>query len=55
MALARLQSRVPLASVPLPAGIAAMQDWLEQQDLLEAAVTAEGPAPAEQETELVMS
>ena len=53
MALARLQSRVPLASVPLPAGIAAMQDWLEQQDLLEAAVTAEGPAPAEQEAELV--
>jgi hypothetical protein len=52
MALARLQSRVPLASLPLPAGIAAMQDWLEQQDLLQAAATAEGPAPAEQEAEL---
>ena len=37
MALARLQSRVPLASLPLPAGIAAMQDWLELQDLLMAA------------------
>ena len=53
MALARLQSRVPLASLPLPAGIAAMQDWLEQQDLLQAAATAEGPAPAEQDAELV--
>jgi hypothetical protein len=52
MALARLQSRVPLALLPVPAGIAAMQDWLEQQDLLQAAVTAEGPAPAEQEAEL---
>jgi hypothetical protein len=53
MALARLQSRVPLASLPVPAGIAAMQDWLEQQDLLQAAATAEGPAPAQQDEELV--
>jgi hypothetical protein len=53
MALARLQSRVPLASLPLPAGIAAMQDWLERQDLLQAAATAEGPALAQQDAELV--
>jgi hypothetical protein len=37
MALARLQSRVPLATLSLPAGIPAMQVWLEQQDLLQAA------------------
>jgi hypothetical protein len=48
MALAKLQSRVPLATMPLPAGIAAMQAWLEQQDLLLAAANAEGPAPAQQ-------
>lgn len=53
MALARLQSRVPLASLPMPSGIAAMQDWLEQQDLLQAAATAEGPAPAQQVEERV--
>jgi hypothetical protein len=53
MALARLQSRVPLASLPLPAGIAAMQDWLERQDLLQAAATAEGPALAQQDAEMV--
>lgn len=34
MALARLQSRVPLARLPLPSGIPAMQRWLAQQDLL---------------------
>jgi hypothetical protein len=53
MALARLQSQVPLASLPVPAGIAAMQHWLEQQDLLQAALKAEGPAPAQQQEELV--
>ena len=37
MALARLQSSVPLASLPLPSGIPAMQSWLAQQDLLRAA------------------
>ena len=49
IALARLQGRVPLATMLLPAGIEAMQDWLEQQDLLQAAAGAEGPAPAQQE------
>jgi hypothetical protein len=53
MALARLQSRVPLASLPVPAGITAMQDWLEELDLLQAAATVEGPAPGQQEEELV--
>ena len=33
MALARLQNRVPLATLPLPASIAAMQHWLEPQDV----------------------
>ena len=47
MALARLQNRVPLATLPLPAGIGAMRGWLEQQDLLRAAAEAEGPAPAQ--------
>ena len=37
MALAMLQRRVPLATLPLPVGIAAMQSWLEEQDLLNAA------------------
>lgn len=53
MALAQLQSRVPLATLPLPAGIGAMRGWLEQQDLLQAAATAEGPAPAQQVEERV--
>ncbi len=44
MALAMLQNRVPLATLPLPAGIAEMQHWLEQQDLLAAATQAPGPA-----------
>jgi len=48
MALARLQNRVPLATLPLPASIAAMQTWLERQDLLQAAAEAQGPEPAEQ-------
>ncbi|MFM7361745.1 MAG: hypothetical protein ACKO6F_07510 [Cyanobium sp.] len=37
LALARLQQQVPLATLPLPAGISAMRHWLEQQDLLHAA------------------
>ena len=37
MALALLQRRVPMAILPLPAGIAAMQSWLKEQDLLQAA------------------
>ena len=41
MALARLQQRVPLAALPLPAGIGAMQRWLADQDLLTAAAQAE--------------
>jgi hypothetical protein len=43
LALASLQKRVPLATLPLPSSIAAMRDWLERQDLLTAAATAEGP------------
>jgi hypothetical protein len=42
LALARLQGSVPLASLPLPAKISAMASWLAEQDLLEAAATAEG-------------
>lgn len=42
VALAALQQRVPLALLPLPAGIRAMQDWLEPLDLLVAAAEAEG-------------
>ena len=42
MALARLQRSVPLATLPLPATIPAMASWLADQDLLEAAATAEG-------------
>ena len=41
MALARQQQRVPLAALPLPAGIGAMQRWLADQDLLTAAAQAE--------------
>jgi len=37
MALAMLQRRVPMAILPLPQGIAAMQSWLQEQDLLMAA------------------
>jgi hypothetical protein len=53
MALARLQSGVPLATLPVPAGIEAMQGWLEQQDLLQAAALAEGVAPTSDTEELV--
>ena len=45
IALARLQKRVPLATLPLPSSIAAMRSWLEAQDLLTAAATADGPRP----------
>lgn len=41
LALARLQQRVPLATLPLPAGIGAMQHWLADQNLLTAAAQAE--------------
>jgi len=43
MALALLQRRVPMATLPLPSSIAAMRDWLEQHDLLNAAADAAGP------------
>ena len=43
MALALLQRRVPMATLPLPASIPAMRDWLEQQDLLNVAANAAGP------------
>jgi len=34
---------VPMATLPLPSSIAAMRDWLEQHDLLNAAADAAGP------------
>lgn len=37
LALAKLQKRMPLATLPLPSGITALQTWLETQDLLQAA------------------
>lgn len=43
MALALLQQRVALATLPLPHGIPAMQRWLQEQDLLRAASEAAGP------------
>jgi len=46
MALALLQRRVPMATLPLPSTISAMRDWLEQQDLLNAAAAAAGPDEA---------
>jgi hypothetical protein len=46
MALALLQRRVPMATLPLPSTIAAMRDWLELQDLLYAAAAAAGPEEA---------
>jgi hypothetical protein len=36
LALAGLQSRIPMAKMCLPAGISAMENWLEEQDLLRA-------------------
>ena len=53
MALAILQRRVPLATLPRPTGIEEMQTWLDQQDLLKAAEQAEGPRD-ENPSELVM-
>lgn len=44
MALAQLQRRIPVATLPLPAGIGGMQSWLLEQDLLQAAAAA---SPAE--------
>ena len=45
MALAQLQRRVPLATLPVPAGIEAMQRWLLEQDLLQACRPADLVAP----------
>lgn len=42
IALAQLQQSVPLATLPLPATIAAMREWLKEQNLLQAATEAEG-------------
>jgi hypothetical protein len=53
MALVMLQRRVPLATLPTPQGIEAMQAWLEEQDLLKAAEQAEGLRD-EQPSELVL-
>jgi hypothetical protein len=53
MALAMLQRRVPLATLPRPTGIEEMQTWLEEQDLLKAAEQAEGPRD-ENPLEMVM-
>lgn len=44
MALARLQSSIPMAVLPFPSGIVAMQSWLLEQNLLTAAAEAEGPS-----------
>jgi hypothetical protein len=54
MALAKLQRCVPMATLTLPLGIAAMGDWLEQHDLLHAPANAPGPNEA-CTTELVVS
>ena len=40
IALAKLQQTVPLASLPMPQGIPAMQHWLQSQSLLTAAAEA---------------
>ena len=48
IALARLQQTVPLASLPTPQGIPAMQSWLQSQTLLTAA--AEAPSAEGQAT-----
>ena len=44
IALARLQQAVPLATLPMPNGIAAMQTWLQEQSLLSAAAEAQDAA-----------
>lgn len=41
LAVARLLHQVPLATLPVPEGIMAMQDWVATQDLLQAAEFAE--------------
>jgi len=41
IALARLQQRVPLATLPTPRGILEMQSWLQEQSLLSAAAEAQ--------------
>ena len=45
MALAQLQRQVPLATLPVPAGIEAMQRWLLEQDLLQPCAPADLVAP----------
>ncbi|MEB3239841.1 MAG: hypothetical protein VKM68_06445, partial [Cyanobacteriota bacterium] len=45
VALARLQNHVPLATLPLPSTIAALERWLAEQDLLTAAARAEPATP----------
>ena len=52
MALARLQTSVPLAVLPLPTGVAAMQTWLTEHNLLAAAAEAEGPSARDEKQEL---
>lgn len=52
MALARLQTSVPLAVLPLPTGVAAMQTWLTEHNLLTAAAEAEGPSARDEKQEL---
>jgi len=42
LATAQLQRTAPLARLPLPRGIERLQDWLQEQDLLQAAATARG-------------
>ena len=44
-ALARLQNHVPLATLPLPPTIAALERWLAERDLLTAAARAEPGTP----------
>ena len=41
MALARLQQKTPLATLPTPRGITEMEDWLAEQSLLTAAAEAQ--------------
>ena len=52
IALARLQSSIPMAVLPLPSGIVAMQSWLLEQNLLTAVAEAEGPSAQDEKKEL---
>ena len=52
MALARLQRGIPMAVLPLPSGIVAMQSWLLEQNLLTAVAEAEGPSAQDEKKEL---